>query len=166
MPRFEHVLNRLVILPPLFRAVLRTPTKRIGLTILGTWSVNDIKIIAVQLKCPPCLSSIKRFVGSKPLQASVISKNTDLMLHTLEIMSPLLKRPGIIIIIMFHLCMQPCGYGTTIYKVLEHQVPCLSFCLSYFPSCTLLRSTSFVSQFLSPACLLYLSSFKPKIVRK
>src|SRR5436853_4328813 len=72
----------------------------------------------------------------------------------------------IIIIIMFHLCMQPCGYGTTIYKVLEHQVPCLSFCLSYFPSCTLLRSTSFVSQFLSPACLLYLSSFKPKIVRK
>src|SRR5437016_14380088 len=79
-------------MPPLFGAVLRTPTKRIGLTILGTWSVNDIEIIAVQLKYPSCLSSIKRFVGSKPLQASVISKNTDLMFRTLEITSPLLKR--------------------------------------------------------------------------
>src|SRR5436853_6970977 len=70
------------------------PTKCIGLTILGTWSVNDIKIIAVQLKCPPCLSSIKRFACSKPLQASVISKNTELMLRTLDITSPLLKRRG------------------------------------------------------------------------
>src|SRR5437016_7899349 len=81
-------------MPPLFGAVLRTPTKRIGLTILGTWSVNDIKIIDVQLKYPSCLSSINRFVGCKPLQASVISKNADLVFRTREITSPLLKRRG------------------------------------------------------------------------
>src|SRR5467141_2947876 len=94
LPRFEHVLDRLVILPPLFRAVLRTPAKRIGLTIFDSWSVDDLEIKSVQLKSPPCLPSVEWFILCKPLQTTVICEDINLMSCTLMIMPPFLERKG------------------------------------------------------------------------
>ena len=67
LPWFEHVFNRLVVMPPLFRAVFRTPTQCIWLGVLGSGAVNDVKIKAVQLKSPPGLPPVKWFILGEPL---------------------------------------------------------------------------------------------------
>ena len=88
---FEHVFNRLVVMPPLFRAVLRTPTQCIWLGVLGSRPVNDVKIKAVQLKSPPDLPPVKWFVLGERLQPTMIRIDTNLMSCTLEISTPFLE---------------------------------------------------------------------------
>ena len=81
-------------MPPLFRAVLRTPTQFIWLGVLGSGSVNDMNIKAVQLKSPPGLPSVKWFVLGEPLQPTMIHIDTNLMSYTLEISTPFLQGRG------------------------------------------------------------------------
>ena len=81
-------------MPPLFRAVLRTPTQCIWLGVPGSGPVNDVKIKAVQLKSPPGLPSVKWFVLGEPLQPMMIRVHTNLMSCTLEISTTLLEGSG------------------------------------------------------------------------
>ena len=84
-------------MPPLLRAVLRTPTQCIWLGVLGSGPVNDVKIKAVQLKSPPRLPSVKWFVQGAPLQPTMILAahiGTNLMSCTLEILTPFLEGSG------------------------------------------------------------------------
>ena len=88
------MFNRLVVMPPLFRAVLRTPTQCIWHGILGSWPVNDLKIKAVLHKSTPGLPPVKWFVLGEPLQPTMIRIVTNLMSCTLEISTPFLEGSG------------------------------------------------------------------------
>ena len=94
MPRFEHVFNRLVVVPPLFRVVLRTPTQCIWLGILGTRTVNYLKIKSVQLQSPSSLSAIKWFILGELLQPAVIRIYNNFVPSTLKIARPFLECRG------------------------------------------------------------------------
>ena len=88
------MINRLVVMPPLFRTVLRTPTQCIWLDVLGSGPVNDMKIKAVQLKSPPGLPPVKWFVLGESLQPTMIRSDTNFMSCTLEISTPFLEGSG------------------------------------------------------------------------
>ena len=88
------MFNQLVVMPPLFRAVLRTPTQFICLGVLGSRPVNDVKIKAVQLKSLPGLPPVKWFILGEPLQPTMIRIDTNLMSCTLEISTSFFKGGG------------------------------------------------------------------------
>ena len=88
------MFNRLVVMPPLFRAVLHTPTQCIWLGVLGSGPVNDMKIKAVQLKSPPGLPLVKWFILGEPLQPTMIRIDPNFISCTLEILTPFLEGCG------------------------------------------------------------------------
>ena len=89
-----HVFNQLVVMPPLFRAVLRTPTQCIWLGVLGSRPVNDVKIKTVQLRSPPGLPPVKWFILGELLQPMMIHIDTNLISCTLELSTPFLEDSG------------------------------------------------------------------------
>ena len=88
------MFNQLVVLPPLFRAVLRIPTQCIWLGVFGSGLVNEMKIKAVQHKSPPAMPPVKWFVRGEPLQPTIIRIDTNLMSCTLKISTAFLKGSG------------------------------------------------------------------------
>ena len=88
------MFHRLVVMPPLFRAVLRMPTQCIWLGFVGSGLVNDVNIKTIQLKSPPRLPPVKWFVLGEPLQPTMIRIDTNLMSCTLEISTPFLEGSG------------------------------------------------------------------------